>query len=110
MCSTPLVGNPHVLGSLLFAHKIVNNRIKENSGNTNAASNQLEWGERFSEDQSDSNNDNHALCSISDRLGDGTSLLERHGSKFIVAVEEKTRGKKIGYIKPKEGENNDNTR
>mmetsp|Transcript_11420 Transcript_11420/g.25427 ORF Transcript_11420/g.25427 Transcript_11420/m.25427 type:complete len:299 (+) Transcript_11420:206-1102(+) len=73
---------------ILGLDKVVNDRVQEDSSNTDGATNQLDGGEGFSQDQRDTDNDNHTLGSVGNRLGHSTSLLECHCGEFIVTVEE----------------------
>lgn len=80
---------------VLGLDNIVNDRIEENTTDSDRASNQLDGGKRFTENQGDTDNDDHALGGVGNGLGDGVGLLESHGGKFVVPVEVKTRGNQV---------------
>mmetsp|Transcript_85406 Transcript_85406/g.167118 ORF Transcript_85406/g.167118 Transcript_85406/m.167118 type:complete len:254 (+) Transcript_85406:60-821(+) len=81
--------------SLFLGHKLINDRVQQHSSNSNGASNQLDGRQRFTQNKSNTNNDNDTLGSVGNRLSDSSSLLQGHGGNLIVSVEPETRGDQV---------------
>lgn len=83
------------LDLFLLGDKVVNDRVEENSSNSDGASEQLDRIKRFSQDKSNTNDNNNTLSGVGNRLSDGTSLLESHGGELVVSVEPETGSQKV---------------
>ena len=75
--------------------EVVNDGVKEDSSNSNSASEELDGVQGLSKDDGDSDNDNDALGRVGDGLRDGTGLLEGHGSELVVSVEPESGGDQV---------------
>jgi hypothetical protein len=79
----------------LLGHETINDGVQQNSSNSDGASEQLDGVEGFSEDKSNTDNDNDALGRVGDGLRDGTGLLKGEGGALVVSVEPETGGEKV---------------
>ena len=75
---------------LLRFDKLVDDTVKKDTSNTNRATQKLDGVEGFSQNKSNTDNDNDTLGSIGNTLSHSSSLLQSHGSNLIVSVEPET--------------------
>mmetsp|Transcript_7932 Transcript_7932/g.23486 ORF Transcript_7932/g.23486 Transcript_7932/m.23486 type:complete len:264 (+) Transcript_7932:1736-2527(+) len=80
----------------LFCKKVVNNRVEEDATNTNATTKKLDRVEGLSQNDRNTNNNNHTLRRIGNTLCHSTSLFQGHGCKLIVSIEPEARSNEIG--------------
>mmetsp|Transcript_9247 Transcript_9247/g.18748 ORF Transcript_9247/g.18748 Transcript_9247/m.18748 type:complete len:312 (+) Transcript_9247:118-1053(+) len=75
-----------VTSHLLGLDNVVDDGIEEDSANSDGATEKLDGVKRLSKDESDTDDNNDTLGSVSNRLGDCGGLLDGHSGKLVVSV------------------------
>ena len=83
-------GFPGMAYCLFRVDKLVDDTVKKDTSNTNRATQKLDGVKGFSQNKSNTDNNNHTLGSVGNTLRHGSSLLQSHSGNLVVSVEPET--------------------